>query len=572
MSTSTSCRLCDVRAADLERAGRRPNGVLECRPVVEVTAGEGVGRLQPLDGPLEADRAAAGARPGAEVDDVVGDHDRLRFVLDDEHGVALVPQLEEQGVHPLDVVRVQADGRLVEDVGHVCQRGPDVADHLGALRLSPGQRARGAIEREVAQADLDERVEEVQQVGDQGRRALVVDAAQPLGRIGDLQGAHVGDAVPVDLRRARRLVEPAPVTGRTGLEDRCPLDERSDMRLQRVDVLAEHRLADLRDQPVIGDVDATCLDLRRLPVQEVVALLLGVVLDRLLRVEESGLGVLDHHPAVGGVARHQDGPLGERLRLVDDHGQVEVGDGAAPLTLGTHPAEVDGVLDDLLLALGAGHDPARPRGRDVEGERRRPADVGLAEAAEQAAQHRVGVGDRAERRARVRPEALLVDQDGGGQPLENVDLGPGHVRHEDLDERRVRLVDQPARLRGDRVEHQRALARARYAGEHGQPALRDLDADVLEVVDPRALHADQVVSVGDVQLRRARVGPRGQAHVSILCGTGAQRSWISPRTLPSGSVNVATRRPPPTSCAASCRVAPAAVTSASFASMSATCQ
>ena len=55
-------------------------------------------------------------------------------------------------------------------------------------------------------------------------------------------------------------------------------------------------------------------------------------------------------------------------------------------------------------------------------------------------------------------------------------------------------------------------------------------------------------------------------------GVGAHRSWSSPRTLPSGSVTVATRRPPPTSCAASFTVAPAAVTSASFASMSGTCQ
>ena len=188
-------------------------------------------------------------------------------------------------------------------------------------------------------------------------------------------------------------------------------------------------------------------------------------------------------------------PSAERLRLVDDHGQVEIGDGASALALGTHPAEVDGVLDDPLLALGAGHDPTRPRRRDVEGERCRPADVRLAEAAEQAAQHRVGVGDGPERGARIGTQALLVDQDRGGQPLEDVDLGSGQVRHEHLDERRVGLVDQPSRLRGDRAEHERALARARDAGEHGQPALRDLDADVLEVVDPRALHADQLVAV-----------------------------------------------------------------------------
>jgi len=41
---------------------------------------------------------------------VVGDRDRLRLVLDDEHRVALVPKPQQQFVHPLDVVRVQACG------------------------------------------------------------------------------------------------------------------------------------------------------------------------------------------------------------------------------------------------------------------------------------------------------------------------------------------------------------------------------------------------------------------------------------------------------------------------------
>jgi len=38
---------------------------------------------------------------------VVGGHDHFRLVLDHEHGVALVPQLAEQLVHPLDVVRME---------------------------------------------------------------------------------------------------------------------------------------------------------------------------------------------------------------------------------------------------------------------------------------------------------------------------------------------------------------------------------------------------------------------------------------------------------------------------------
>ena len=80
-----------------------------------------------------------------------------------------------------------------------------------------------------------------------------------------------------------------------------------------------------------------------------------------------------------------------------------------------------------------------------------------------------------------------------------IDLGPGQCRHEPLHERAVGLVDQPLRLRGDRAEHQRALARSGDAGEDGQPAFGDLDADVLQVVHARAVHADEVVAVGCVR-------------------------------------------------------------------------
>ena len=148
----------------------------------------------------------------------------------------------------------------------------------------------------------------------------------------------------------------------------------------------------------------------------------------------------------------------------------------------------------------------------------------LAESAEEDAQHRVGVGRRADGRARVGAHAFLVDDDRRGQAVEHVDLGPRQRRHEALHERAVGLVDQPLRLRGDRAEHQRALARAGDAGEDRQPSLRDLDADVLEVVHACAVHADQVVAVG-------------------ACGKCGQ-AWACLRTrLPDGSRNAQSRAP-----------------------------
>ena len=94
---------------------------------------------------------------------MVGDGDGLRLVLHDEHGVALVPQLQQQTVHPLDVMGVQADRGLVEDVGDVGQRRAEVADHLRALRLTPGQSPRRPVQSQVTQPDLRERVEQALQ-------------------------------------------------------------------------------------------------------------------------------------------------------------------------------------------------------------------------------------------------------------------------------------------------------------------------------------------------------------------------------------------------------------------------
>src|SRR5262249_16260665 len=105
------------RVADLEPAGWLTGVRLEGGTVPEAPTGERATGGEGGDGTREADRAAPRARAGAEVHDVVRDRDHLRLVLHHEHGVALVPQPEQQVVHPLDVVGVQPDRRLVEDVG-----------------------------------------------------------------------------------------------------------------------------------------------------------------------------------------------------------------------------------------------------------------------------------------------------------------------------------------------------------------------------------------------------------------------------------------------------------------------
>ena len=151
--------------------------------MVEVPPGRRVAGSQPLDGAFEHHLAAVAAGAGAEIDDVVGNVDHLRLVLDDQHGVGLVAKPHQQVVHPLDVVGVQPDRRLVEHVGNVGERRPEVADHLGSLRLTTRQRARRPVERQVAQPDLREQLQRVSQRLHQRRHRHLVQTARPPGQV-----------------------------------------------------------------------------------------------------------------------------------------------------------------------------------------------------------------------------------------------------------------------------------------------------------------------------------------------------------------------------------------------------
>ena len=312
-STSTSWRLwVDAPRTSSDPVDSRTVS-LSVRPVVEVATGGGVAPPQPVDAALEADRAAVGAGAGPEVDDVVGDRDRLGLVLDDQHGVALVAQLEQQVVHPLDVVGVQADRGLVEDVGDVGERRAEVADHLGPLRLSPGQRAGGPVQRRGSPG----RSRRTSRAGAAARRRSGATPGSSRSRIHSARSLICiwhSSAMFLPLifdDRASLLSRVPSQSGQVGERDR-PLDEPAYVRLHRLDVLGEHRLLDLRDQALVGEVDALDLDLGRLGVEELLQLLLRELRDRLVH-REAGAAEDPAVPAVHAVAGHGQRAVGERL-------------------------------------------------------------------------------------------------------------------------------------------------------------------------------------------------------------------------------------------------------------------
>ena len=98
---------------------------------------------------------------------------------------------------------------------------------------------------------------------------------------------------------------------------------------------------------------------------------------------------------------------------------------------------------------------------------------------------------------------MAVAADPGGavfgiwQARTHIGVGLAVMGHELLHESRIGFVDQSLAFGRDGAENQGGLARARHPGKHGDPALGNIERDVLEIVLPRAADGDRtVVGVG----------------------------------------------------------------------------
>ena len=118
--------------------------------------------------PGRGDLAAAVARAGSEVDQVVGRLDHLAVVLDEDQRVAQVAEvLQSASSKPGVVARMEADRRLVEDVEDARQAAADLAGQADPLALAAGERRRAAGQAQVIEADVDQELEPVADLADE---------------------------------------------------------------------------------------------------------------------------------------------------------------------------------------------------------------------------------------------------------------------------------------------------------------------------------------------------------------------------------------------------------------------
>ena len=154
--------------------------------------------------------------------------------------------------------------------------------------------------------------------------------------------------------------------------------------------------------------------------------------------------------------------------------------------------------------------------------------VELGRACEQQLQVIVQLGHRADRAARGTHRIGLVDRDCRRHTFDPVHRGPVHAVEELPCIGRERLDVTALALRVERVEHQRALARARDAGHDDQFAGRDVEIEVGEVVLARTANADRA--------------PRASGHGLGIVGHG--RGWAQEGKRRCGLMLLGTNRAP----------------------------
>jgi len=327
--------------------------------------------------------AAVHARAGADVDDVIGGAYGLLVVLDHDDGVAEIAQVGQRAQQAVVVALVQADRGLVEDVHHAHQSGADLARQADALGLAAGQRLRAALEREVFQPDVVQKVQALRDLLDDRRRDFAAMAgqgelAEPRLRLRDGQAPDLGQRAPAHEDVARLLVQPrAPAGGADLLADvfRQFLAHRRRLRFA---VAALHVGRDALERVAARDRVAALVDVLELDlalaaaVEDEIADLVRQRLERHLQIEARVARERLHHLEVVGVApvpaAHR-APGDAQLRVRDDALGVEELARAQPVA---GLAGADGVVERKQSRFHLGHRVAAFRA----GELRREGEVG----------------------------------------------------------------------------------------------------------------------------------------------------------------------------------------------------
>ena len=486
------------------------------------------------------DLAAQAAGAGADVDQVIGAGDGLFVVFDNQQGVALVAQLVQGLQQQAVVARVQADGGFVQHVADALQVGAELAGQADALGLATGQGGGGAVEREVAQAHVDEEGQAVADLvedagGDVGLAAVeaLSHGVDPLAGLQDGLGGDIGDGLAVDAHVQGHGVEALAMADGAGViavgDAGIGLAFQTGGKFILLDAAddgqAGAQAAGAPSLPCVeregariqlgvagAAVAAGALGAEEDGVQ--VGVQVGLQAVHVFQQHDHALAVLQGGQQLGaqfGLVGGADGQVGYRqfdvvLDVAVDarealggqelavHAQHGVALAVSPFgqvgvdALAAHDQRGQQAhLAAAVVAQDAGGDAVE--GLWFDGGSVVGAVLG-AQLLEQKPQEMVNLGEGGDGALAAAAAGALLDGDGGRDAVDAVHIGP-RGRLDELAGVGVERFEIAAlAFAEDDIEGQGGLAAARDAGDDGESVARDVHVDVLQVVLAGAVHED----------------------------------------------------------------------------------
>ena len=77
-------------------------------------------------------------------------------MVDEHDGISVCHQIVHNAFQPFDIGRMQANGRLVQYIEDACRAVADGPRELHALSFASGERRGRAVERKIAESELQE--------------------------------------------------------------------------------------------------------------------------------------------------------------------------------------------------------------------------------------------------------------------------------------------------------------------------------------------------------------------------------------------------------------------------------
>ena len=197
---------------DRQAARRPPRRLLDRQGPEQGLPCQGAGLQQVLIAARKNDFTAVLACLGPYIDDMVGNRDDIRIMFHHKDCIALVTQLLQQVIHPVDIPGMHSCTGFVKNISHSGQAAAHIPDKLQALRLPAGQRRSFTVQVEIGQADFNHPVQPLYESLHQQINCRLRDFCQDLPQLCQLHPAHVRNGKSVYPAVQGSRIQPLAVT------------------------------------------------------------------------------------------------------------------------------------------------------------------------------------------------------------------------------------------------------------------------------------------------------------------------------------------------------------------------